>query len=115
MKRDISVYLEDIIVSLQKIKQYTKGLSEQDFYQNIQVQDAILRRLEVIGEATNHLPESFRNEHPQIPWRKISGMRNVLIHEYFGVNLHRVWLTVAKDLPLFQRQLSKVVPNEKAA
>ena len=78
--RDGRVYVEDILESISKIEEYTKAISK-EFFRNTQVQDAVLRRLKIIGEATKNLPEELRNRCPWIPWKKIAGMRDVLIHE----------------------------------
>ena len=108
MTRELSVYLEDILASLLKIEEYTGGISEEDFSGNSQIQDAVLRRLEVIGEAAKHIPEDFRRQYPEIPWKKMSGLRDVLIHEYFGVNLKRVWRLVQNDIGKLKRQIEQV-------
>ncbi len=106
MTRDITVYVEDIFTSLGKIEEYTGGISEEDFSVNSQIQDAVLRRLEVIGEAAKHIPEDFRRKYPEIPWKKMAGLRDVLIHEYFGVNLKRVWRLVQQDVGKLKRQIT---------
>ncbi|MDP8216774.1 MAG: DUF86 domain-containing protein [Candidatus Kaelpia imicola] len=82
MKRDIRVYIEDILEAISKIEEYIKGLnSEDDFYNNTQVQDAVLRRLEIISEAVKSIPQEFRDQYLNIPWKQIAGMRDILIHE----------------------------------
>ncbi|MBT8367262.1 MAG: DUF86 domain-containing protein [Deltaproteobacteria bacterium] len=80
MKKDPLVYIDDIRDSIEAIKRYTAGLTKEDFFSSTEKQDAVYRRLEVIGEAANRLPDEFRNQYSLIPWPKIVGMRNVLIH-----------------------------------
>ena len=99
MKRDTRVYIEDILEAITKIEEYMKGLqSDEEFYNNTQIQDAILRRLEIIGEAVKNIPEGFRKQYPDIPWKQIAGMRDILTHEYFGVNLKRALKVVKEDM-----------------
>ncbi len=111
MKRDIRVYIEDVLESIERIEEYTSAIKEKDFYNNAQVQDAVLRRLEIIGEAVKHIPSDFRSKYPSIPWKKIAGMRDVLIHGYFGVNLKRVWKAVKKDIPDLKEKIT-VIKND---
>lgn len=108
MKRDVEVYIEDIQESISKIEEYTKAVSRDDFLSNTQVQDAVLRRLEIMGEAVKNIPDEFKNRYPEIPWKKIAGMRDVLIHAYFGVNLDRVWKIIEEDIPHLKSEMAKV-------
>ena len=98
MKKDPLVYIDDIRDSIEAIKKYTAGLTREDFFSSSEKQDAVYRRLEVIGEAANRLPDDFRDRYPLIPWNKIVGMRNVLIHEYDSIDLDRVWETIQRDI-----------------
>ena len=109
MKRDYRVYLDDIAESIEKIENYTQGKSWSDFERDTELQDAVLRRFEIIGEAVNHIPSEVKEKHPGVEWKKASGARNIFAHEYFGVNLKRVWDTVTKDLPELKKQIQKII------
>jgi uncharacterized protein with HEPN domain len=106
--RDVHAYIDDILASMDRIEQYTRGLDEQAFLDDVQVQDAVLRRLEVMGEAVKNIPESLRRKYPEMPRRNHAGLRDVLIHQYFGVNLHRTWLIVKEDIPVLRNKLLRV-------
>jgi len=109
MKRDIGLYLDDIIESIEKIEGYTQNLSEEEFSRNTQIQDAVLRRLAIIGEAVKQLPKDLMDKHKQIPWKQIAGARDIFVHEYFGVGVERVWKTVQEDLPELKRVIGGLV------
>ena len=108
MKKDPLVYIDDIRDSIEAIKRYTAGLTKEDFFSSTEKQDAVYRRLEVIGEAANRLPDEFRNQYSLIPWHKIVGMRNVLIHEYDSIDLDRVWETIQRDIPTLEKHIKSI-------
>lgn len=108
MKKDASFFLGHILESIRLIERYATGISEEGFLSDIGVQDKVIRRLSVIGEAASQIPEEIRLVHADVKWREIIGMRNFLIHEYFGVALREVWLTVKRDLPELRDQIERI-------
>lgn len=107
--RDYIMFLEDITDSIKMIEEYAKGHSLKSFSSDEKVKDAVMRRFEIIGEAVKHIPASVKKNHKEIDWKKIAGMRNVLIHEYFGVNTNRVWKTIKDDVPDLKKKISEIL------
>lgn len=113
MKRDVRIYLNDIIESTNLIVRYSEDKTQVDYETDDLLHDAILRRLEIIGEAVRHISHEFREGYPDINWKEIAGMRDILIHEYFGVNDERIWKTVQEDIPKLQSQIKQVIDSLK--
>jgi uncharacterized protein with HEPN domain len=111
--RDDKVYLEDILESIGHIEEFTHKLSEKDFVSNLLVQDAVIRRLEIIGEAATKISLKLRNANPEIQWGLMKGMRNKLIHEYFGVSPATIYNTIKKSLPIVKQQLKALLKDLK--
>lgn len=111
-KRKPDVYLQDILESIEQIEAYLDGISEGEFYKNGEKQDAVLRRLEIIGEAVKNLPDEIRERHDDMPWRKIAGMRDVIIHEYFGITLSMIWVVTQRDLPDLKKKVRQLIEDE---
>jgi len=107
-KRSFRLYLKDILEAIEKINNYTKNLSFEEFSQNTMIVDAVIRNFEIIGEATKHIPEEIRKSYPEIPWKEMAGMRDKMIHEYFGVDLEIVWKTIKIRLPQILLLLEQV-------
>lgn len=109
MKRDFRVYLDDILESITRIEEYTKGISVEEFLKNVPIQDAVIRRFEIVGEAVKHIPDKVKHKYSNVEWKKIAGARDIFIHEYFGVGFDRVWDTIVKDLPIFKKHIQKIL------
>lgn len=108
-KKDPKIFLTHILESIERIEDDTADLSEDKFSMALTVQDAVVRRLEIIGEAVRNIPDDFRKKHAKVPWKKMAGLRDVLIHEYFGVDMELVWKIVSNDIPKLKKQIFKIV------
>ena len=112
MHKDNITYLEHILDRANKIIQFTEGMDENDFLNDEKTQSAVIRELEVIGEATKRISEDYKNKHNEIPWKLMSGMRDVLIHDYEGIDPYTVWDTIQQNIPTLIEQLQKAF-NQK--
>lgn len=106
--RSSKLLIEDIWDSMEKIARYVIGMDLNSFQQDDRTIDAVVRNLEIIGEAANRLPESFKLQYAEIPWRKIVGLRNRIVHEYFGVDVDIVWSILQSDLPALRPAFEKI-------
>ena len=104
-------FLQDIQHSVSKIFKYTYDISYKEFISNDMVKDAVERNFEIIGEAVKNLSEDFRNNYPNIPFKQIAGMRDKLIHDYFGVDYEIVWKTIQDKLPQFNNDITTLIEN----
>ena len=102
-KRPVVLLVEDIWEAIEKIERYTSGMLRKSFEDDEKTTDAVVRNLEIIGEAANRLPDSFKGEHPEIEWIKIIGLRHRIVHDYFGVDLGIIWEIIQRDLPAFKQ------------
>lgn len=109
MKRDDTVYVRHILDAIDLIEDYTKGMSENEFLSHSMAHDAVVRQIEIIGEAARNISDGFQLKHPELPWAKMTGMRNKIIHEYFNVNYSIVWDTIKDDLPQLRRALKQLL------
>jgi len=107
-KRDFRLYIDDIAESIVRIQEYTRSVTHEDFLAKNMVHDAVFRRLEIIGEAAKHVPSDFRARYPAVPWKEVAGMRDKLIHDYFGVDLELTWKVMQNDLPPLLEQIRTV-------
>ncbi len=111
MSRDYKVHLEDILGAIDKILRYTDGISFGEFSKDSKTIDAVIRNLEIIGEAIKKIPEDIRRLNPNIDWKKIAALRDILIHEYFGIDNEIVWDILRNKLPALKEQISVLLKN----
>ena len=104
--------ITDILQCIHKIRRFTKGYNFEDFQDDEKTIDSVLRNLEIIGEAARHVPAEIRAKYPQIPWAEMLTIRNIVIHEYHGVNLNIIWQTVKEDLPPLISPLNRILQEE---
>ncbi len=109
MKIDQTVFLNHILDAIAKIEKYLKGIDEKAFKKNDLLQDGVIRQIEIIGEAVKRLSSDVTSKSPDLPWQDIAGMRDKLIHDYFGVDVDTVWLTAQNDLPELKKELIKII------
>lgn len=109
MRKADTAYLKHIRDAISRIEEYTKAVSYDNFIKNNLIQDGVIRQLEIIGEATKRLSTELKNKYPQIPWKDVAGMRDKLIHNYFGVDIDAVWDTVKKDIPTLKEEIKKIL------
>jgi uncharacterized protein with HEPN domain len=109
MPRDYKVHLEDIVEAIRKIRSYTTSLSFQTFSSDVKTFDAVIRNLEIIGEAIKGVPEDVRSRYMDVEWKRIAGLRDILIHEYFGVDVEIIWDIIQNKLPVLERQIKQML------
>ena len=112
MSRDYKLYLEDILEATRKIDSYTRGLSLQQFNQDEMRTDAVLRNLEIIGEATKNLPPELREKYPAVDWRRVAGLRDIVSHAYFNVDRNIIWDIVQNKVPDLRQYVSSILEQE---
>ncbi|MFN3762469.1 MAG: DUF86 domain-containing protein [Anaerolineae bacterium] len=110
-KRSPVVLLHDILQAINKIERFTAGLSFDDFEENDQVVDAVIRNLEVIGEAVKHIPAEIRSRYDAVEWRRVAGFRDVAIHAYFEVDIHIIWTIITQQLPGFKAVVERMLDD----
>jgi uncharacterized protein with HEPN domain len=110
-EREFADYLQDILDSINAIEEFIKEMQFEDFARDRKTTFAVTRAIEIIGEATKHIPKTIVDKYPEIPWRDMAGMRDKVIHEYFGVDLKVVWKTVNQHIPEIKPQIQKVLED----
>ncbi|GIW47697.1 MAG: DUF86 domain-containing protein [Deltaproteobacteria bacterium] len=112
MRRGDREFLMDILEACRRIKNYTKGLSYEVFLRSEEKQDAVIRNMEVIGEAVKHISYNLRNKYPEVDWKKVAGIRDKLIHFYFGISLEIVWTVIEKEIPKLEESVKRIMEKE---
>lgn len=109
-RRDPALLLEDIRSAIARIERYTSGLQREHFVADEKTIDAVARNLEIIGEAVRWVPSDFKHQHADIPWEQIAGLRNRIVHDYFGLDLEIIWQVLQTSLPDLREQLARITP-----
>ena len=110
---EYAVYLRDIIDNIERVQRFIADISYDEFARDDLRNYGVVRCLEIIGEATKHLPEKLRNQHPEIPWRSTTGTRDVVAHAYASINLHKVWQTAKYELPALMQPIQNILSGPK--
>lgn len=108
MKRDLRLFIEDVLESIKLIEKYIGNTSKESFGNNQKLKDSVIRRLEIIGEAVKSMPNDFKEKYPEVPWKKIAGLRDIIIHTYFNIDLDITWEIIKKDLPDLKEKILKI-------
>jgi len=111
--RDYNLYLEDMLTSMQRIEEYIGDMEFRKFKMNYMIIDAIIRNFEIIGEASKNVPPVIKNKYPEIPWKKMYGLRNLIAHEYFGIDYEMIWEISKNNLPKNSIDLKEIIEKEK--
>ena len=109
MPRDYRVFLDDILEAVGKIFEYTKGFTRDQFLTDRKTVEAVVWNLQIIGEASKNVPEEIRSVYPDLPWRDMTGLRNIIVHQYFEINLDVIWKVIQNDLPGLERQIHRIL------
>jgi len=109
--RDYSLYLKDILAAIESIENFIAGMDLDTFRVDDKTNSAVMRKLEIIGEAVKQIPDDIRQDHPQVPWKEMAGMRDKLIHFYFGVDYRLVWKAITERLPYIKQDIENILRN----
>jgi uncharacterized protein with HEPN domain len=111
MIRDFNLFLDDINSALEKIEEYTRGIDFNAFTQDRKTIDAVIRNFEILGEATKQIPESIKSKYSEVPWKEMAGMRDKLVHAYFGIDAAVLWETITKRIPDLKSQIQEIIKD----
>lgn len=108
MSKETLLFIEHILKSIECIEIFTKDISEEEFAKNEEKQSAVIRQIEIIGEAAKNIDEEFRDKYSEVPWKDMAAMRDKLMHHYFGIDLKIVWKTIQEDIPMLKKEMGKI-------
>jgi uncharacterized protein with HEPN domain len=107
--RDYKLYLKDILEAMEKIEEFVKDMDLEAFKNDDKTQSAVIRKFEIIGEATKNISQEIKDKYNSIPWKEMAGMRDKLIHFYFGINCNLIWRTIKENIPYLKSQIKKIL------
>jgi len=110
-KRDVKLYVKDILEAIKAIEKFVEGMDFESFKEDDKTSSAVIRKFEIIGEATKNIPQSIKEKYPHIPWKEMAGFRDRLIHFYFGIKYDIVWDTIKLRLPELRNNIEKVLKD----
>ncbi|MFA6022697.1 MAG: DUF86 domain-containing protein [Candidatus Pacearchaeota archaeon] len=108
MKRDYKLFINDIRESIKQIEEYMKDISEEEFKKDKKLQDAVVRRFEIVGEASRNIPRALKEKNKQVPWLRMEQFRDLMTHSYFEISLNKIWITTLNELPKIKEAMSKI-------
>src|SRR3989344_6428061 len=108
MKRDYKLYINDIKESINQIEEYTKGVSEEEFKKDKKLQDAVVRRFEIVGEASRNIPRALKEKNKQVPWLRMEQFRDLMTHSYFEISLNKIWIATLNEIPKIKEAMKKI-------
>ena len=110
-QEEIVDYLKDILDSIEIIENHVEGVTRSEFFDSITIQDVVVRRFTIIGEVVKRIPDEIRNEYDDIPWRRIAGMRDIIVHDYGNIDLDSTWRTIQNQIPKFKYEVKKIIKD----
>ncbi len=106
--REYKLYVADILAAMESIERFIEGMSFEEFQADDKTASAVIRKFEIIGEASRNIPDEVKHRHPDVPWKEMAGMRDRLIHAYFGVDFNLVWTTIKTRIPAAKQMIKKI-------